>query len=524
MDKAVADVLAHFPPENQFNKSAKRWLNDEVIQHFMIFKDKNNTKGYCTHCHRFVDAGHTVHNQDIHCPECSQSVSVKHTWRFGSSLFRKQYFMTYQKSRKDPKAFIGRWCCVERDNWIPGYTLPDNRPKPGYIDTGSKITVLGLYLFKMGGCKLLTKTYRYIWNENGFKRVADGWRVRKSVFPLAPADCVLYTKQPTAFDLGNLDRAIVTTPFKYSCHRMFYEYDFGAGQGYIRWLALYSKYPSIEYLAKLGFTNILAEKIYREPQSRAINYSGGNIKEVLGFKPTKDEIEQFRDEAPNMTGQGLKIWKTFKKEGIDTELAWSFNYDYNCIWKALAIFPSLPILIKYFTQQMRKFKTGPLPYVCRDWMDYINDCKTLEADIADEKNLFPPCLAKAHGRVRERIKRKANAEFNKKIEQQAKKLNRLRFAADGFLIKPIENIEELIHEGDSLHHCVGSYAQEYANGKSLIFAVRQEAAPSEPFYTVELSIERRKKTLIQIRGDKNKEPDEAVNNFIGEYKKKFKIA
>ena len=64
---------------------------------------------------------------------------------------------------------------------------------------------------------------------------------------------------------------------------------------------------------------------------------------------------------------------------------------------------------------------------------------------------------------------------------------------------------EIVREGKVLHHCVGGYAKKhFVYGSSIIVFVRDKTAKETPLYTLEL----RNHRIIQIRGDKNKAPDE----------------
>jgi hypothetical protein len=58
---------------------------------------------------------------------------------------------------------------------------------------------------------------------------------------------------------------------------------------------------------------------------------------------------------------------------------------------------------------------------------------------------------------------------------------------------------DLTHEGSYLHHCVGGYVNQVANGNTAIYFLRQASAPNEPWLTVEV----RNKQCIQIHGSCN---------------------
>lgn len=76
--------------------------------------------------------------------------------------------------------------------------------------------------------------------------------------------------------------------------------------------------------------------------------------------------------------------------------------------------------------------------------------------------------------------------------------------------------EELIAEGDALHHCVGTYADKHAKGQCTIILIRKQSEPDKPYYTMELSA---RGTIVQVRGDHNRGMTKDVEAFVEAYKK-----
>ncbi len=78
------------------------------------------------------------------------------------------------------------------------------------------------------------------------------------------------------------------------------------------------------------------------------------------------------------------------------------------------------------------------------------------------------------------------------------------------IIKP-QTPQDLIQEGNILHHCVGSYIDRIIRGDSQIYFVRKTEEPDVSFVTLELD---RRNNLVQIRGFANSEPDSDVRRFV----------
>ena len=85
---------------------------------------------------------------------------------------------------------------------------------------------------------------------------------------------------------------------------------------------------------------------------------------------------------------------------------------------------------------------------------------------------------------------------------------------DAFVVIIARSPQDLIREGDILHHCVGrmNYDQRFIREKSLIFFVRNVETPDTPFVTVEYSIKNKK--VLQCYGDRDSKPSDNVLEFV----------
>lgn len=76
--------------------------------------------------------------------------------------------------------------------------------------------------------------------------------------------------------------------------------------------------------------------------------------------------------------------------------------------------------------------------------------------------------------------------------------------------------DDLIAEGQALHHCVGTYIERVAAKKCLIVFVRRVEEPKKPYVTVEV----RNGKIEQIHGDHNSDPTEEVKKFVDLWSRK----
>ena len=107
--------------------------------------------------------------------------------------------------------------------------------------------------------------------------------------------------------------------------------------------------------------------------------------------------------------------------------------------------------------------------------------------------------------------------------QQAVKLHNecknLEFSDSEYCIVTPEDSSELIDEGISLHHCVGSYVDRVNAGKTSILFLRRVDAPDESLITIEYQ----DGSIKQVRGLCERLMNDKERKFFTKWTKKFKI-
>lgn len=92
------------------------------------------------------------------------------------------------------------------------------------------------------------------------------------------------------------------------------------------------------------------------------------------------------------------------------------------------------------------------------------------------------------------------------------------------MIIPAGNCEELVTEGRTLHHCVGSsdhYMEMMANGKSWILFLRKKENPEKAYYTIEINMNDDK--ILQYYSEFDRKPDQAIiSKVLNRFKKSIK--
>lgn len=289
--------------------------------------------------------------------------------------------------------------------------------------------------------------------------------------------------------------------YKYSAITQYTEWD------YLKYLEYYEKYPIAEMLVKLGLSNfatskLILEKLTKDKAFRKWVYNNKDkiyhrnyVQTILTAYKTNEDI--------NKTQKIYELDKAFSSRGA--------NYE-----KLKNIMPKHKKLqmLNYILQQNTSLSS---------YQDYINACNELELDLSLDKNLFPHDFKHWHDiRIDEYTSKQAEIDQRKrkKFYEQFKNVADKYLSLERLLVKDdyvcliAKSPQQLIYEGQELHHCVGrmGYDQKFVREESLIFFVRNKDYPHTPFVTVEYSLSQHK--ILQCYADHNHRPEECVLQFI----------
>ena len=114
-------------------------------------------------------------------------------------------------------------------------------------------------------------------------------------------------------------------------------------------------------------------------------------------------------------------------------------------------------------------------------------------------------------------------QLKHEIEEQAyekrkQKVQQLEQVIDDYLIIAPKSLQEIVQEGNTLHHYVGgeSYLKQHAEGKTTILFLREKNHPNDPYFTLEY----RNQKIVQIQGKYNREQvPEEVNQAVKKWQK-----
>jgi hypothetical protein len=500
------DFLAHFPSKvsediGYYAKNvAFKWS-----RYLFTRREGRKQYGYCTHCgQEFETLGNSFpHNFKIECYGCGSMVTVKNSARGRSKLVDECYFVWYAKSEVNPQAIVayGMWAFRDYRN--------------DFKNVETKFVPVAAYLFEPNNVQMYKRSFGFphYFRKYDYDDVWVGrWKKCTTVHSL-------FCYNPMSGKMAFLDqyyskesitKAVEGTPFSWSGWEKYEHEDM------TKFFALFVKHPCIEYFTKLGFLDLVEDKLMGHPTNRAINWRGKNLFQIL--KINKQELRLIKDQGAKVSFEFLTLFQRIKKsypsfstiEAI--QVADGFGeYYFNAFLKTEPhrdIRKNALYLIKQNKKYPKNFSKVGSALVT--WKDYIDDCNKLRMNLKNEAVLYPVDLHKAHQDTIRKMKIKADKALNSKITKRLKELEKYFFEYGELFIRPAMSTLELLDEGNALNHCVGKYAERYAKGETNIFVIRRVAEPNKPYFTMEV----KKDVIVQTRGLRNCEPNKDVLGFI----------
>jgi hypothetical protein len=498
--------LSHF--SKKYSSDLKQYAIDEVFKtsrYLFTHRIGKQQFAYCTHCKREYKTEKLKHNMQYECPGCKSNCKVKSSGMGRKTMIDEAYFVYFEKSEVDPKVIIARGIHAVRD-----YRYDYKKVQTKYADKT-------LYVFEIGNSKMM-KRYVYYSTWQGKNEMYSGELEKcKNVHSFYKTWFLSHPNSVVDCSVQSIRTAVEGTPFQYSTWEN-YLYD-----DMVKFFDLYSKYPCIEYITKLGFPNLVEAKLLGNNTYSSINWNGKSIDKV--FRLDKKQLNELKNLKTEVDPLFLRLYQMAKKDSSNLS-----HHDIERIAsKYVYYFQDLQKVHKYSTlrkinsyiskqrlEQSKHFFSDV--NVLTSWKDYIADCITLEMNLKDERILYPKDLFTAHQESISRVKTEENKFLDKKIAARLNGLQKYCFECNGLIIRPAKSTREMIDEGKALTICVGNYGNgyitKYASGKTNILFIRNSSEPDKPYYCVELS---NNNVILQVQGKSHKAPDKNVSEFIKVY-------
>lgn len=471
--------------------------------YFFVTGLKNSRRdAVCGRCGREFTAGKSdKSNHKGVCPGCGAEGRFKGDWT-AVPLNKAKICVAHKVDGQ----LLLRWMNVER-------SFPGKRSKYDFDD----------YYYNL---YLNTKRGQVIYSYKYMPVMYYGWEwIRKRNGDVAFEDSYIYT--------NNLHEVF---------GEKYYNVDLEAGLRDTEEICFSSlllhlkKIPAAEYLFKLGLP-ILAASIREEDIEGGGGFSGtlGVSRQYLPlYRKYNFDVFEHNVIKASRTWVSEELYRKFR------ELK-PLYYEFRDI-KELLQEMSFERFVNYFTRQkevvggMRdvpRFPSGRRPgkvslgELMTLYRDYINMSKKFKVDLSHKSIRFPKDIKEAHDQIMEKINKIKKAAEKRKNTIALKKLRAFyeelgAFTKNGFTIVYPINEQDFITEGQSLHHCVGSYFGRHLKGDRMIFFIRLEDQPDKPYFTLEVDMKDYR--ICQLRGTHNCEPKPKVKTFASAFIKHIKEA
>lgn len=498
-DRRIIEFMRCVPKQP---KDLQAWVESEAVPTY-LFYDYKRTKApipaYCTHCHKTVKITGAKHGKKENCPECGWPAVMKARGR-AKRIIDRSTCNVVQKI--DPETLLIRTFKI--------YLFYKNSDLP----TADFYENARVFLKYRQDSSSETRPYYYSYGYEGLTK----WKKGERPF----THCWGYNFE--ADDVGhlyyrNLDKELNGTPWQYVPLKAFYLHDRVPMQ-VPSFLRESLNHPKVEHLIKVGFFKLSADLAYGYVYRYELDETQNRTHRLL--KVQKEDLDFLRGIDVNI--RQLRIFQKYCSDKIKDRralLTWLIKQDVTESPDDLLAYMTPYKMMRYLDHQYELLSGKEKPRVdnafknmsevIQEYRDYLYMCGQFHYDLKNTFVLFPDNCHVAHDKVQHRIKLKETAKERRAFKRVYKQIGTdLAFEKNGLKIVFPKGPDELISEGQSLHHCVGSYVDRVANGRCLILFLRKSDDENTPFYTIEV----RKGEVVQIRGQYNCKPTPEVEGFM----------
>lgn len=486
-----------------------RWIDRNVMPHYLFYSyDRNQpeTQVFCTYCEKFSVIKKPKTGKIFVCPQCKQKAIAKAQGRRAAYHEDRETCQVIQKISDEElliRIFKVRWAYKGKKN-TPAKEIYENAR---------------LFIRVVGKEGTDTEAFYYDSSYDSTTHWRRGNRPRFSPYTSG------YEADVTgAIYLPSLKRALQGTPWQYCALRQFYEPTKEAMQ-VSTYLRVYQRHPKlIEHLVKVGFERIVSDIVYRHGMGAEIDATQKRTHRIL--RVNKEDLAMLRE--LNAGVDTLKAYQQYVKlnlRGRQELLQWQLKNHVHTIPTQWFAYMTARKFMRYMDSQLPDYMRlkqaslyrSPMEEAISTYSDYLQMCQGQNYDMKSSQVLFPKHCNEAHDELSRYIKKcrdeQTKRAFREVYENLAEKAN---LTSKKLQIVCPKQTDDLITEGQALHHCVGTYIERVAAKKCLIVFVRRVEEPEKPFVTVEVSNGK----IVQIRGERNSDPTKEVKKFVDLWSRK----
>lgn len=476
-----------------------------IMEHYIFYKYQKNgaTNGYCTYCKKHVPIRSPKYNQKGHCNICGQPVTFRSVGKSGR--FCTKWYRVYLVQRRKTSGFVIR--IFQARTWYK---------KAGYADCETTCHEEQRRIFSANGKEISNFVYglfkrremRWILYWKPWYYTCCGIQYKGNVYPYTLSDLSRHELKETGLREYALRQKKID-PGKY--------------------LYLWQTYPVLEQIVKAGLFQ-LVDDILEYRATDAIKRKGRKPTEFLSV--TKKEFRRLRD----MNGGEKELkWLQFEKSSgriiKDEEIYWMAKEELEPKDLQFVLDRMSICQVRHYLVKQSEKSGDDISHILQVWKDYLSMAGKLRLDVYDSIIYRASDLQRRHSeaviQMEEKKKEIRRRELEEKYvgfqEQLIALKEKYEFSAGEYQIVAPKSIDDILYEGDTLHHCVNktdNYFDRIASKESYILFLRKKENLEVPFYTLEVEPDG---TIRQKRAEfdrQNKDIDE-VTSFLRLWQKEI---
>ena len=539
--QTIPEVLEHFK-DLQDEPEIIQKVRDQLPTHFFVDDQEIRHHAWCSHCGEWVYLDKSRHQATVSCPHCGEEGNIIHTWRGYKHLTDKALMYVYGKSTKSPEDTITARAIYMEIKWWPEDDNGIVHGLPWDVEPYTAVDSYYVFVYGQGGVQV-RNTYKCSieWPDCEDFVVSKSINQRYSRYMNGTYGYAVNIE--LAMDNESVDEAVEGTPFRYIWNEISGSFtDRGNTGAYVRLFDAAAKHPfAVEALAKMGSpTRDWLYKLTEGGQTAGgiLNWKGKNINKVFRHRLYKEEKRWLRAAGAIRTPADVLFgtWQWLREHGepkITLPEIEKYRMRQADLLKAKAVI-DLHRLTRYMERQQEKHQAHTITLDL--YVDYIDDCRALNIDLAKKSNFMPKDLTEAHTTLRHEIELRRDLEYEERRRkesrsqrraagsknQQYKKLRKkilqkYAFEADGMMIYVPKKLEELIDEGIAMHSCVATYVDRVAAGNTIVVFIRSQADHKQRIGTMEISKDG--SYIVQARAKYNRNLPPEADAFVTKFRK-----
>lgn len=451
-----------------------RWVAKVgVPEHYIFYQytRRGARTGWCSYCEKDVPIKPPHHNDTGRCPCCRHKVTFKATGRAGTV------------GTKERKVYLMQRCA---DGFVVRYFTASLIYRPGKYETPElRCQEERRTLCDVHG-RALRAYYWGLYKQRNMRWIVAGlcspdWgdTTRGRVYGRTLPDLAKRGLSRTGL-LEYIKRKGVVDPEKY--------------------LAVLGEVPQLEQLCKAGLDKLTDECIssYRKFQGCVASGGATSLTRMLGIDTP--ELKRLR---ANHGGTKYLVWLQYEKasgRAIPDDVIFWFCGE-NVLPNDLKFIRDRMNMVQichYMKRQLKDRHYRGAQHMLTTWADYLSMAARFHLDINNEIVYRASNLRRRHDELVDRSSDDKDISVrigeimlkHPKVEELLRSLKD-KYAYDGEQYRVVvpTSVEEIILEGNHLHHCVASadrYWDRMEQGVSYLLFLRKASEPDTPYYTMEI--------------------------------------